>query len=51
MNRGVLAIKTRGPLVQYMMQLLQIDTRVLQGKPSAQQIIVDNLDEIQTWLF
>ena len=51
MNRSVLAIKTRGPLVQYMMQLLQIDTRVLQGKPSAQQIIVDNLDEIQPWLF
>jgi predicted DNA-binding transcriptional regulator YafY len=51
MTRGVLAIKTRGPLVQYMMQLLQIDTHVLQGKPSAQQIIVDNLEEIQRWLF
>lgn len=51
MHRGVLAIKTRGPLVQYMMQLLQIDTRVLQGKPSAQQIVVDNLEEVQRWLF
>jgi predicted DNA-binding transcriptional regulator YafY len=51
MSRGVLAIKTRGPLVQYMMQLLQIDSRVLQGKASAQQIIVANLEEIRPWLF
>ena len=51
MSSGVLAIRTRGPLVQYMMQLLQIDTRVLQGKPSAQQIIVSNLEDIQPWLF
>ena len=51
MKRGVLAIRTRGPLVQYMMQLLQIDTRVLQGKASAQQIIVDNLEDVQAWLF
>ncbi len=51
MSRGVLTIKTRGPLVQYMMQLLQIDAHVLQGKPGAQQIIVDNLEEIQAWLF
>lgn len=51
MTRSVLAIKTRGPLVQYVMQQLQIDAKVLQGKPSAQQIIVDNLDDIQAWLF
>jgi predicted DNA-binding transcriptional regulator YafY len=51
MSRGVLRIKTRGPLVQYMMQLLQIDAHVLQGKPGAQQIVVDNLEEVRTWLF
>ena len=51
MSRGVLRIKTRGPLVQYMMQLLQIDAHVLQGKPRAQQLEVDNLEEVQAWLF
>ena len=48
---GVLAIDTRGPLVQYVMQLLQIDPNVLQGKPSAQQIIVDNVEDVRPWLF
>jgi predicted DNA-binding transcriptional regulator YafY len=51
MARGSLTIKTRGPLVHYAMQLMQIDPQVLQGKPSAQQIIVDNLEDIQQWLF
>ena len=48
---GALVIDTRGPLVQYVMQLMQIDPTVLQGKPSAQQIVVDNLEDIRPWLF
>lgn len=48
---GELSLKTRGPLIPYIIPLLQIDPCVLQGKASAQQIIVDNLDEIRPWLF
>ena len=44
MTRGVLAIRSRGALVHYVMRQLQIDPAVLQGKPGAQQIIVDNLE-------
>ena len=51
MAEGQLSIETRGPLIQYMMQLLQIDPHILQGMPGAQQIIVDNLEDIRQWLF
>lgn len=51
MTRSVLTLRTRGPLVQYLMQQLQIDSKILQGKPGAQQIIVDNLDDVSPWLF
>jgi predicted DNA-binding transcriptional regulator YafY len=51
MKNNVLAIKTRGPLVQYALQQLQIDDKVLRGKPSAQQIMISNYKEIQAWLF
>lgn len=51
MTRGMLAIRSRGALVHYVLQQLQIDPAVLQGKPGAQQIIVDNLDELRPWLF
>lgn len=51
MTRGLLSIETRGPLVQYVLNRLQISPEVTQGKPSAQQIILANLDEVQPWLF
>lgn len=51
MTRGLLSIETRGPLVQYMLNRLQISPEVTQGKPSAQQIILANLEDIQPWLF
>jgi predicted DNA-binding transcriptional regulator YafY len=51
MTKGQLKIKTRGPLVQYTLQLLQIDPNTLKGKPSAQQIYVENLEELDIWLF
>lgn len=51
MKNGVLSIKTRGVLVHYALKQLQIDDKVLQGKPSAQQIIISNYKEIQEWLF
>ena len=51
MTNGVLKIATRGSLVQYALQQLHVDDKLLQGKPSAQQIIISNYSEIQTWLF
>jgi predicted DNA-binding transcriptional regulator YafY len=51
MERGALRIKTRGPLLQYALNQLQLDPHVLSGKPSAQQIVIDNFDAIKEWLF
>jgi predicted DNA-binding transcriptional regulator YafY len=51
MQRGALRLTERGPLVKYKLQLLQIDDKVLKGKGASQQIIVENLEEIQKWLF
>ena len=51
MKNGLLKIETRGTLVQYALQQLRIDDKVLQGKPSAQQIIISNFKDIEPWLF
>lgn len=51
MKNNVLAIKTRGALVHYALKQLQIDDKVLQGKPSAQQIVISNYQQIRPWLF
>jgi predicted DNA-binding transcriptional regulator YafY len=51
MTDGRLSIRTRGALVQYMLQLLRVDPNILDAKPHAQQIIVENLAEIRRWLF
>lgn len=51
MKNNVLSIRTRGALVHYALQQLQIDDKVLQGKPSAQQIVISNYNEIRQWLF
>ena len=51
MQDGQLLIKTRGALVQYVLQRYQIDTTKVHTKPTAQQIVVVNLDELQGWLY
>jgi predicted DNA-binding transcriptional regulator YafY len=51
MKSNVLSISTRGALVHYALKQLQIDDKVLQGKPSAQQIVISNFREIEPWLF
>ena len=50
-KNGLLTVETRGTLVQYALQQLRIDDKVLPGKPSAQQIIISNFEDIQPWLF
>lgn len=51
MKRSQLVISTRGPLVQYTLQQLQIDPKMLDGRATAQQLIVANLEEIREWFF
>jgi predicted DNA-binding transcriptional regulator YafY len=51
MNKNVLEIETRAALVQYALQALRIDTSIVQMKPEAQQIMVENLESLQAYLF
>lgn len=51
MIRANLKIKTRGALVEYTLQALNIDPRKVEPKPEAQQIMISNLSEIEKWLF
>lgn len=50
MVEGKLSVSTRGPLVHYLLQNMQID--VSQASNGAKQpLVVANLSEIQSWLF
>ncbi|WP_204123504.1 WYL domain-containing protein [Pseudomonas sp. 008] len=51
MQNGQLEIRTRGALVQYVLQRYQIDATKVHAKPSAQQLVVANLEELQPWLY
>jgi predicted DNA-binding transcriptional regulator YafY len=48
---GQLVVPSRGALVQYVLQRFQIDANKVQPKPTAQQIVVSNLEELQPWLY
>jgi hypothetical protein len=50
MQDGQLRVPSRGALAQYVLQRLQIDANKVQSKPSAQQTVVTNLEELQPWL-
>lgn len=51
MERGVLEITTRGKLVPYALKLLHTDPGEELDDPMAQQIVVENRDEVAPWLF
>lgn len=51
MEKGVLNVTTRGKLVPYALKQLHIDPKAMLQDPTAQQIIVENLDEVKRWLF
>jgi len=51
MKEGKLQIETRAALVSYVLQSLNIDINKLEVKAEAQQIIVSNLSEINTFLY
>ena len=51
MKNGVLQIPTRAKLVPYALKLLHIDAHRELEDPMAQQIVVQNRSEIESWLF
>ncbi|OUS03079.1 WYL domain-containing protein [Gammaproteobacteria bacterium 42_54_T18] len=51
MSRNCLMIKTRGATAKYMLQTLNIDPKKIEIKPEAQQIIVENIEDIQAHLY
>ena len=51
MENGVLEVNTRGKLVPYALKQLHIDPNEILDDPIAQQIVVENLSELKSWLF
>ncbi len=51
MQAGALEISTRGKLVPYALKLLHIDPNEELEDPTAQQIVVENRESLQHWLF
>lgn len=51
MENKMLCINTNAALVDYVLKLMRIDPAVHSNTPEAQQIIVQNLEEIQQYLF
>lgn len=51
MDDGALEISTRGKLVPYALHLLHIDPNSSLTDPMAQQVVVENRDELKPWLF
>lgn len=51
LTQGQLIIKTRAALASYVLQQMQIKTKMLDGTPEAQQWILVNQADIQDWLF
>ncbi len=51
MKDGKHVISTRSALIPYAVQLLNIDLGKLESKPEAQQIVIDNLDEVKRHAF
>lgn len=51
MHNGQLRITTKGCLVQYLLQEMQVNTKILDGIPEAQQLVLVNLDDVKEWFF
>lgn len=51
MQNGQLHIHTRACLVNYLLREMQINTKMLDGTPEAQQLVCVNLPDIKDWLF
>ncbi|GAB5414514.1 MAG: YafY family protein [Congregibacter sp.] len=50
MQGGKLRLRTRATLVNYLLQLLRLDPFNQHSNPLAQQVVLENLDELSPWL-
>lgn len=48
---GELRLPTKGCLVQYLIQEMQVNTKILDGTPEAQQLVLVNAVDVKGWLF
>jgi hypothetical protein len=51
MHSGELRLNTRATLVNYQLQLLQLDPASQQDNPLAQQVVLKNHEALSPWLF
>lgn len=51
MHSGELQLRTRAALAHYLLLEMQVNIKMLDGNPEAQQLVLVNLDEIKPWLF
>ncbi|MGB5856147.1 MAG: WYL domain-containing protein [Oceanisphaera sp.] len=51
MHNGELQLRTRAALAHYLLQEMQINIKMLDGNPVAQQLILANYQEVTPWLF
>ena len=48
---GVTVIKTRAALLSYVLQALHIDISHQQRRPEAQQIVIQNVENVREYVF
>ncbi len=51
MQDGSLQIQTRGAMVEYVLQFLRINSKQIKSDPKAQQVVIDNKNQLKPWLF
>lgn len=51
MEGGQLMLNIRAALANYLLHELQVNTKMLDGTPEAQQLVLMNRDEVKPWLF
>lgn len=48
---GELRLRTRSALAQYLLKEMQVNVKMIDGTPEAQQLVLVNLDDVRPWLF
>lgn len=51
MEGGQLCLKTRAPMANYLLKEMQVNTKMLDGRPEAQQLVLVNYEDVKEWLF
>ena len=51
MTDGRLLLHASGATAQYILQFLRVSTKAIDADPRAQQVIIENMDEVKPWLF